>query len=103
MSTLLIIKMTQRFKIKSLLIFTFFAIGCENSSSIQNEYIDPQIIFSSRRWWNYDIFIHDIYASQSTQLTKNKWIDFNPSISPNSKNYYLFQIEMETERFIVWN
>ncbi len=91
--------MTQRFKIKSLLIFTFFAIGCENSSSIQNEYIDPQIIFSSRRWWNYDIFIHDIYASQSTQLTKNQWIDFNPSISPNS-NTLLFISDRDGNREI---
>ena len=69
-----------------------------NSTSIQNEYIDPQIIFSSRRWWNYDIFIHDIYASQSTQLTKNQWIDFNPQFLQIQRNYYLSQIEMETER-----
>jgi len=60
-------------------------IGCENSISTQNQYIDPQIIFSSRRWWNYDIFISDIYGGQITQLTKNKWIDFNPSISPDGK------------------
>ena len=76
-------------KIKSIKFLTFLTIsnffGCENSSSIQNQYIDPQIIFSSRRWWNYDIFISDIYNGHITQLTKNKWIDFNPSISPDSK------------------
>jgi len=76
-------------KIKSTKNLTFLIIlnlfGCENSSSIQNQYIDPQIIFSSRRWWNYDIFISDIYNGHITQLTKNKWIDFNPSISPDSK------------------
>ena len=60
-------------------------IGCESSSSIQGEYIDPHIIFSSRRWWNYDIFIADIYSGNMTQLTKNKWIDFNPSISHDAK------------------
>ena len=47
--------------------------SCESGSSGELEYIDPQIIFSSRRWWNYDIFIHDIYGNNSTQLTKNKW------------------------------
>ena len=59
--------------------------SCESGSSGELEYIDPQIIFSSRRWWNYDIFIHDIYGNNSTQLTKNKWIDFNPSLSRDSK------------------
>ncbi len=59
--------------------------SCENSSISQNEYIDPHIIFSSRRWWNYDIFISDIYGGHMTQLTKNKWIDFNPVISADTK------------------
>ncbi len=62
--------------------FTFN--GCESKSFIEREYIDPHIIFSSRRWWNYDIFITDLYASNTSQITKNQWIDFNPSISPNS-------------------
>ena len=35
-----------------------------------------------------------------TQLTKNKWIDFNPSISSDSKNFYLSLIEMEIEKSI---
>ena len=76
-----------------------FTIGCESPTSFQQEYIDPQIIFSSRRWWNYDIFIHDIYASQSTQLTKNQWIDFNPTISPNS-NKLLFVSDRDGNREI---
>ena len=67
----------------SLFIIQF--IGCENNTSIQNQYVDPHIIFSSRRWWNYDIFITDIYSGKITQLTKNKWIDFNPAISHDSK------------------
>ena len=58
--------------------------GCESKIYQEREYIDPHIIFSSRRWWNYDIFITDIYTSNISQITKNKWIDFNPSISPNS-------------------
>ena len=66
-------------------IFFLLLFGCENNTIIQNQYIDPHIIFSSRRWWNYDIFIADIYGGNMTQLTKNKWIDFNPSISPDSK------------------
>ena len=65
--------------------FLLLAIGCESSRSVQSEYIDPHIIFSSRRWWNYDIFIADIYSGHMTQLTKNKWIDFNPSISRDAK------------------
>jgi Tol biopolymer transport system component len=50
-----------------------------------DSYIDPHIIFSSRRWWNYDIFITDIYGNNITHLTKNKWLDFNPAISANGK------------------
>ncbi len=59
--------------------------GCESAISTKNNYIDPQIIFSSRRWWNYDIFISDLNHGLITQITKNKWIDFNPSISPDGK------------------
>ena len=59
--------------------------GCENTNYTHSDYIDPQIIFSSRRWWNYDIFVADINGSHITQLTKNKWIDFNPALSPDSK------------------
>ena len=71
------------FNLNILFVLIFF--GCENYSAVNNNYIDPQIIFSSRRWWNYDIFISDIYAGKMTQLTKNKWIDFNPSISPDGE------------------
>jgi len=71
-------------KLISLILF-FLLFGCERRIPIRNQYIDPHIIFSSRRWWNYDIFISDIYSGQLTQLTKNKWIDFNPSISPDAK------------------
>ena len=65
------------------IIITFF-LGCENSSPTLSQDIDPQIIFSSRRWWNYDIFIANVYGGNITQITKNKWIDFNPSISPDA-------------------
>ena len=75
-------KLNRKFT-SQFIFFLFF--GCENSTSIKSEYIDPQIIFSSRRWWNYDIFITDIYSGHITQLTKNKWIDFNPSVSPDAK------------------
>ena len=80
-------------------IFLIF-FSCDSSSFTQSEYIDPHIIFSSRRWWNYDIFISDIYGGHMTQLTKNKWIDFNPSISSIQKNFYLSLIEMEIEKSI---
>lgn len=73
-------------KIKIILPYVLiFLISCENSVSTSKSYIDPQIIFSSRRWWNYDIFIADIYGGHLTQITKNKWIDFNPSVSSDSK------------------
>ena len=65
-----------------MILLTVFLAGCENDQSIiQNGYVDPHIIYSSRRWWNYDIFISDIYGGATTQITKNKWIDFNPVIS----------------------
>ena len=70
-----------------LIIFLLFAllIGCEKNNNPEEQYIDPHIIFSSRRWWNYDIYIADIYAASMTHITKNKYIDFNPTISPDSK------------------
>ncbi len=71
--------------LKSLFLLSIIMMSCDNTIAINNQYIDPHIIFSSRRWWNYDIFISDIYSGQMTQLTKNKWIDFNPSISADSK------------------
>ena len=52
--------------------FLFFLVGCESDATFRNEYIDPQIIFSSRRWWNYDIFISDVYSGHMTQFKKNK-------------------------------
>tara|TARA_Y100001935_G_scaffold137463_1_gene113760 strand:- start:5652 stop:6725 length:1074 start_codon:yes stop_codon:yes gene_type:complete len=77
--------MYYRIKIFVLLFILNF-IGCENSiKSDKDIYIDPHIIFSSRRWWNYDIYITDIYNSSMSHITKNKHIDFNPSISPDSK------------------
>ena len=93
-------------------IFLIF-FSCDSSSFTQSEYIDPHIIFSSRRWWNYDIFIHDIYGGHSTQLTKNKWIDFNPAISPDLKkllfvsdrdgNREIYSVELEwTDGYSQW-
>ncbi len=63
------------------IIFLLFFISCNKTGGIDQSYIDPHIVFTSRRWWNYDIFISDIFNSSMTQLTKNKWIDFNPTIS----------------------
>ena len=58
-----------------------FPTGCNNSNVMDELYIDPHIIFTSRRWWNYDIYIADTYNGHMTHLTKNKWLDFNPAIS----------------------
>ncbi len=55
--------------------------GCSKTGIVEEPYIDPHIIFTSRRWWNYDIFIADVYGGHMTHLTKNKWLDFNPAIS----------------------
>ena len=63
----------------------FQIVGCENNEFKTETHIDPQVIFSSRRWWNYDIFISNVYGGNITQLTKNKWIDFNPVISHDYK------------------
>ena len=59
--------------------FIFFQISCEKSAGYEEPYIDPHIIFTSRRWWNYDIYITDIYGVYMTHLTKNKWLDFKKS------------------------
>ena len=70
------------FKPINLISIIFLSLeSCEKSGVVKDSQIDPHIIFTSYRWWNYDIFISDIYGSQVTHLTKNKWIDFNPSIS----------------------
>ena len=55
--------------------------GCSKTGVVEDPYIDPHIIFTSRRWWNYDIFIADVYGGHMIHLTKNKWLDFNPAIS----------------------
>jgi len=55
--------------------------GCSKTGVVEDPYIDPHIIFTSRRWWNYDIYIADVYGGHMTHLTKNKWLDFNPAIS----------------------
>ena len=59
----------------------FLFPACESSNVMDEAYIDPHIIFTSRRWWNYDIFIADIYGGHMTHLTKNKWLDFNPTVN----------------------
>ena len=61
----------------------FLLNGCGKTGVMEEPYIDPHIIFTSRRWWNYDIFITDTYGGQMTQLTKNKWIDYSPAVSPD--------------------
>ncbi len=65
--------------------FLFSLTGCSDNLDRDKPYIDPHVIFTSRRWWNYDIFIADIYGGHVTHLTKNKWLDFNPSISSDGK------------------
>ena len=69
----------------TLLALCLLLAACENAGNFQTQYVDPHIIFSSRRWWNYDIYITDIYSGNMTHITKNKFIDFNPVVSRNSK------------------
>ncbi len=70
-------------KIYFVLIFFSSLQSCENSGIIKDSYVEPHIVFSSYRWWNYDIMISDIYGKHFTHLTKNRWIDFNPTVSPD--------------------
>tara|TARA_Y100001958_G_C21235013_1_gene561252 strand:+ start:1338 stop:2408 length:1071 start_codon:yes stop_codon:yes gene_type:complete len=73
-------------KLALLVLLLVFSFSCENNNGFfEKDFIEPQIVFSSRRWWNYDIFISDLSGGNTTQLTKNQWIDFNPSISHDSK------------------
>ena len=71
--------------ILKLLLPLLFIISCENISVIDDENIDPHIIFSSIRLWNYDIFIADMYSENITHITKNKWLDFSPNVSHDGK------------------
>ena len=73
----------QRVGVLGLVFFSFFLESCNNTGVTEDPYIDPHIIFTSRRWWNYDIFIVDVYGGHMTHLTKNKWLDFNPAVSPD--------------------
>ena len=66
-----------------LIIPMLFLNGCSKTGVVEEPYIDPHIIFTSRRWWNYDIFIADVYGGHMTHLTKNKWLDFSPAASPD--------------------
>lgn len=72
-------------KIISTATIALFLICCENKTLTTDQYIDSQIIFSSRRWWNYDIFIADVTGGNLNHITKNRSIDFNPAISPDAK------------------
>ena len=68
-----------------LLLPLLFILSCENVGVIDDENIDPHIIFSSIRLWNYDIFIADMYSENITHITKNKWLDFSPNVSHDGK------------------
>ncbi len=59
--------------------------SCEKNVPNEDNSTISQIFFSSRRWWNYDIFVTDSYGSFITQITKNKYIDFKPTISFDGK------------------
>ena len=87
-----------------LVFFSTFLESCSNTGVTEDPYIDPHIIFTSRRWWNYDIFIADVYGGHMTHLTKNKWLDFNPAVSPDGPNWPLFPIEMGIGKYIqsIW-
>ena len=64
-----------------LITLCFNLSACTDNQSTNEASFDAHIIFSSRRWWNYDIFISNVYANETVQLTKNKFIDFNPALS----------------------
>ena len=88
-------------KILAILFVSLF-ISCNKTGAIKESYIDPHIIFTSRRWWNYDIFITDVYNGHMTHLTKNKWIDFNPVISAEgSKLAFISDRDGNREIYIV--
>ena len=85
-----------------ILIASLFLQSCEKPGVMKDPYIDPHIIFSSYRWWNYDIFIADIYNGHFTHLTKNQWIDFNPAVSPDgSKLAFVTERDNNREIYIM--
>ena len=70
--------------------------SCEASRVVNNQELNPHIVFSSRRWWNYDIFITDVSGVNKTQITKNRWIDLTQLFHQMLKILHLFQIEMKS-------
>ena len=64
---------------------TVFMNSCENAQPSIDSRIDSHIVFSSIRWWNYDIFIADSFGENVTHITKNQWLDFSPTISSDGK------------------
>jgi len=91
------------FRIAHFLLINFlFLQSCDKISNVKDPYIDAHIIYSSYRWWNYDIFISDIYGSHSTHLTKNKWLDFNPTVSSDgSKVAFISERENNRDIYIM--
>ena len=85
-----------------ILIASLFLQSCGKTGGMKESYIDPHIIFSSYRWWNYDIFIADVYGDHFTHLTKNQWIDFNPTVSPDgSKLAFVTERDNNREIYIM--
>ena len=88
--------------LRFLLIAFLFFQSCEKISKTKDSLVDPHIIYSSYRWWNYDIFISDIYGAHSTHLTKNKWLEFNPSVSSDgSKVAFISERENNRDIYIM--
>ena len=74
-------------KINQLYILIFIVlISCDDPAMVNTSYVDNHVIFTSRRWWNYDIFITDENGQKITHLTKNRWLDFNPIITSDGSN-----------------
>ena len=75
----------SRISLQFFLVILSIFTSCEKNTLNEDLSSTSQIFFSSRRWWNYDIFVTDSYGSFMTQITKNKYIDFKPTISFDGK------------------
>ena len=72
-------------RIAFIIILNIISFGCENVGAFNGKNIDTHIIFSSIRWWNYDIFTSDVFGENVTHITKNQWLDFSPTVSPDGE------------------
>ena len=88
------------FKLKTLFLINFLFLSCiEDEINFNSSYNHPQIIFSGKHWWNYDILSVDIYGNELSHITRNEWSDSEP-ISSADGTQLIFATDRDGNREI---